>query len=162
MTNSPKPDFPPPKAYEPPSPPSQRDLGPPPPGYGRYADFERGYPGNGPPGAGGTAGPPGPRRNLEDVTCFKVSSAPRIPQSSSHKLALADNSAEKEAITRTIATEGMYPEIGADSNGRRTRDMETSEPGQVESFCDTVLNSHVQIISHTPGIFIAPMLSQKF
>lgn len=80
MTNSPKPDLPPPKAYEPPSPPSQRDLGPPPPGYGRYADFERGYPGNGPPGAGGTAGPPGPRRNLEDVTCFKVSSAPRIPQ----------------------------------------------------------------------------------
>ncbi len=69
---SPKPDIPPPKAYEPPEQPSQRDLGPPPPGYGRYADFERSFPGMGPPGGGGTTGPPGPRRNLEDVTCFKV------------------------------------------------------------------------------------------
>lgn len=67
---SPKPTLPPPKAYEPPSPPSQRDLGPPPPGYGRYADFDRGF-GGGPGGPGGPGAPPGPRRNLDEVLCFK-------------------------------------------------------------------------------------------
>ncbi|KAI0778575.1 hypothetical protein BD413DRAFT_510192 [Trametes elegans] len=77
----PKPGIPPPKAYEPPEPPSVRDLGPPPPGYGRYADFDRGgggggggggnFPGPHPPGLGGSGGPPGPRRNLEDVVCYK-------------------------------------------------------------------------------------------
>ncbi|KAJ3490578.1 hypothetical protein NLI96_g1357 [Meripilus lineatus] len=67
----PKAELPPPKAYEPPEPPSHRELGPPPPGYGRYADVDRGM--NGPmgPGAGGSGGLPGPRRNLEDVVCFK-------------------------------------------------------------------------------------------
>ena len=53
-----------------------RELGPPPPGYGRYADFDRGngggFPGPHPPGMGGSGGPPGPRRNLEDVVCYKV------------------------------------------------------------------------------------------
>ena len=68
---SPKPHLPAPKEYDPPSPPSQRDLGPPPPGYGRYADFDRGFSGG--PG-GGSSGPgaqQGPRRNLDDVLCFK-------------------------------------------------------------------------------------------
>ncbi|QRV76288.1 ADP-ribosylglycohydrolase [Ceratobasidium sp. AG-Ba] len=66
----PKPDIPPPEAYRPPSPPSQRDLGPPPPGYGR---FEHG--GQGGPGGGFVVGAnnPGfvPRRNLDEVLCFK-------------------------------------------------------------------------------------------
>ncbi|KAI0307714.1 hypothetical protein B0F90DRAFT_1676485 [Multifurca ochricompacta] len=64
----PKPSLPPPKAYEPPEPPSQRELGPPPPGYGRYADFDRGAPGGAPLHG---LGQPGPRRNLEEVLCFK-------------------------------------------------------------------------------------------
>jgi cleavage and polyadenylation specificity factor subunit 4 len=64
---SPKPNLPPAKAYEPPPPPSPRDLGPPPPGYGRYADFDRGT------SAGPTSGGvQAPRRNLDDVLCFKV------------------------------------------------------------------------------------------
>lgn len=74
--NSPKPNMPPAKAYDPPSPPSAKDLGPPPPGYGRYADFDRGL-GGGPSGQGGLGnsltGPP--RRNLDEVLCFKVSLA---------------------------------------------------------------------------------------
>jgi cleavage and polyadenylation specificity factor subunit 4 len=73
LFRSPKPNLPSPKSYEPPSPPSNRDLGPPPPGYGRYADFDRGgamgpqvMPHGGPNGSGP------PRRNLDDVLCFKV------------------------------------------------------------------------------------------
>jgi hypothetical protein len=69
MVRSPKPSLPPPKAYDPPEPPSQRELGPPPPGYGRYADFDRGAAGGGPSHG---AGQPGPRRNLDEVLCFKV------------------------------------------------------------------------------------------
>lgn len=69
--SSPKPDIPTPKAYDPPSPPSPKDLGPPPPGYGRYADFDRsGAMSAAPSAQGGFAG--GPRRNLDDVLCFKV------------------------------------------------------------------------------------------
>ncbi|THV04846.1 hypothetical protein K435DRAFT_826666 [Dendrothele bispora CBS 962.96] len=64
----PKPGLPPPKAYDPPSPPSNRDLGPPPPGYGRYADFDRGFPGPTGPGANLALVL---RRNLDDVMCFK-------------------------------------------------------------------------------------------
>ncbi|KAJ1311064.1 hypothetical protein OPQ81_009568 [Rhizoctonia solani] len=68
----PKPGIPPPEAYRPPSPPSQRDLGPPPPGWGRFN--EHGVAANG-PGAGFVVGQnnPGfvPRRNLDDVLCFK-------------------------------------------------------------------------------------------
>ena len=59
--------MPPANAYEPPSPPSPRDLGPPPPGYGRYADFDRG------PSTGAVPGSAVPRRNLDEVLCFKVS-----------------------------------------------------------------------------------------
>jgi len=63
----PKPNMPPPAAYEPASTPSPRDLGPPPPGYGRYADFDRGAN----PGGPQAGGPQGPRRNLDEVLCFK-------------------------------------------------------------------------------------------
>ncbi|KAF9569663.1 hypothetical protein CPC08DRAFT_677288 [Agrocybe pediades] len=68
----PKPNIPPPSAYDPPAPPSAKDLGPPPPGYGRYADFERSS-----GGPAGIQGGPGnlmmgpPRRNLDEVLCFK-------------------------------------------------------------------------------------------
>lgn len=68
----PKPGIPPPEAYRPPSPPSQRDLGPPPPGWGRFNDHG---PGQGGSGGGFVVGPnnPGfvPRRNLDEVLCFK-------------------------------------------------------------------------------------------
>ncbi|KAJ3750262.1 hypothetical protein DFH05DRAFT_1466633 [Lentinula detonsa] len=67
----PKPGLPKPEAYQTP-PISMRDLGPPPPGYGRYADFERSFT-NAP--AASHAGPGVnnnvPRRNLDEVLCFK-------------------------------------------------------------------------------------------
>ncbi|KDQ16832.1 hypothetical protein BOTBODRAFT_106517 [Botryobasidium botryosum FD-172 SS1] len=71
----PKPNLPPESAYRPPSPPASRDFGPPPPGYGRYADFDRPFT-NRPNNPGGGGGPAGdkefvPRRNLDDVMCFK-------------------------------------------------------------------------------------------
>ena len=66
---SPKPNVPPSSAYDPPPPPSPRDLGPPPPGYGRYADFDHGS-GSGVQSGGGGGQPP--RRNLDEVMCFKV------------------------------------------------------------------------------------------
>lgn len=73
LSFSPKPSLPSPSAYEPPSPPANRDLGPPPPGYGRYADYDRSNAGGGPVGMPGSTGPSlGPRRNLDDVMCFKV------------------------------------------------------------------------------------------
>jgi len=65
-TLSPKPNHPPPKAYDPPSPPSAKDLGPPPPGYARFAEMEKG----GGPGMG--HGGMATRRNLDEVLCFKV------------------------------------------------------------------------------------------
>ncbi|KAH7344614.1 hypothetical protein B0J17DRAFT_591462 [Rhizoctonia solani] len=68
----PKPGIPPPEAYRPPSPPSQRDLGPPPPGWGRFNEHGPGPTG---PGGGFVVGQnnPGfvPRRNLDEVLCFK-------------------------------------------------------------------------------------------
>ena len=74
MTFSPKPSLPSPRAYEPPSPPSNRDLGPPPPGYGRYADYDRGGLGGSMTSQGNAAiASNAPRRNLDDVLCFKVS-----------------------------------------------------------------------------------------
>lgn len=51
--------------YRPPSPPPQRELGPPPPGHGRFVDYGRGGVGR------GSDGLP-PRRNLDEVLCFKV------------------------------------------------------------------------------------------
>lgn len=69
---SPKPNLPSLSAYEPPSPPTNRDLGPPPPGYGRYADFDRANAGGVSSTPGAPGAPPVPRRNLDDVLCFKV------------------------------------------------------------------------------------------
>ena len=66
--SSPNPSIPPPKAYGPPLPPSAKDLGPPPPGYGRHVDLGNGV---GPPGSNNTMTGP-PRRNLDEVLCFKV------------------------------------------------------------------------------------------
>ncbi|KAK2461841.1 hypothetical protein APHAL10511_006304 [Amanita phalloides] len=98
----PKSDLPPPKAYEPPPLPSTRDLGPPPPGYGRYADFDRGFPGGLLTNAS-AATPAAARRNLDDVMCFKVdlvilACAP----------ANAEYSVERKGIMLIIAGTGMY------------------------------------------------------
>ncbi|KAJ3890300.1 hypothetical protein GG344DRAFT_88979 [Lentinula edodes] len=67
----PKPGLPKPEAYQAP-PLSMRDLGPPPPGYGRYADFDRSFT-NAPATQHAAAGANGnaPRRNLDEVLCFK-------------------------------------------------------------------------------------------
>ena len=54
--------------YRAPSPPPQRELGPP-PGHGRFVDYGRGS------GRGVDGGLP-LRRNLDDVLCFKVGSLP--------------------------------------------------------------------------------------
>ncbi|KAF8273920.1 hypothetical protein EI94DRAFT_1769101 [Lactarius quietus] len=56
-----KTSLPPPKAYEHPEPPSQRELGP-------HLRAMVGAPGNAPPHG---LGQPGPRRNLDEVLCFK-------------------------------------------------------------------------------------------
>ncbi|KAK0478404.1 hypothetical protein IW261DRAFT_1483362 [Armillaria novae-zelandiae] len=64
----PKPDLPTQKDYDPPIAPT-RDLGPPPPGYGRYSDFDRAA-GSG-PGFGNNPTSMPPRRNLDEVLCFK-------------------------------------------------------------------------------------------
>jgi len=50
--------------YRTPSPPPQRELGPPPPGHGRFVDYGRGA------GRGVDGGLP-LRRNLDEVLCFK-------------------------------------------------------------------------------------------
>lgn len=74
LHTSPKPGLPPPKAYDPPSPPATRDLGPPPPGYGRYADFDRNYQASGGTLTGANTSVQGTfiKRNYDDVLCFKV------------------------------------------------------------------------------------------
>lgn len=70
---SPKPDIPTSKDYNPPSPPSPKELGPPPPGFGRYADFDRGSGAMAAQNNHGQSGNyTGPRRNLDEVLCFKV------------------------------------------------------------------------------------------
>ena len=85
---SPKVALPTEEDYRPASPPAQRELGPPPPGYGRYAEYGGSGRGlempNGGSGSGGGmgrgAGSAGagqfgdgaPRRNLDEVLCFKV------------------------------------------------------------------------------------------
>ncbi|KAF8520329.1 hypothetical protein BU17DRAFT_46490 [Hysterangium stoloniferum] len=66
----PKPDLPQPSDYATPSPLSHRELGPPPPGYGRYADYDRPFNPSGPPNQAAGASGPG-RRNLDEVVCFK-------------------------------------------------------------------------------------------
>ncbi|KAF7436915.1 RNA-binding component of cleavage and polyadenylation factor [Pleurotus ostreatus] len=66
----PKPDLPLPKAYEPPEPSSTRELGPPPPGYGRYTEY--GGFGGSTSNQGNVSGFQGPpRRNMDEVMCFK-------------------------------------------------------------------------------------------
>lgn len=82
-SQSPKCSIPAEAEYRAPSPTAARDLGPPPPGYGRYADFDRQGGGGGGSGGGG-GGPQGghrpftdkfdgaPKRNLDEVLCFKV------------------------------------------------------------------------------------------
>ncbi|KAG8925134.1 RNA-binding component of cleavage and polyadenylation factor [Tulasnella sp. 418] len=68
----PKPNLPTEEDYRPPSPPSPRDLGPPPPGVGRFFDEGSGQQHGGRPfiRADGT-GTGEQRRNLDEVTCFK-------------------------------------------------------------------------------------------
>ena len=63
-THSPKPNLPPPSAYEPP-PDAQRELGPPPLNFGRFGEFNQSQ-----QRADGSTFVP--RRNLDDVMCFKV------------------------------------------------------------------------------------------
>jgi hypothetical protein len=100
---SPKPQLPEAKEYEVPEAPN-RDLGPPPPGYGRYADaaFTTGG------GTGHfTAGAQSSgfvRRNLDEVTCFKVSFYTRISWYESNAI----DSVENEATTQICAQTGMY------------------------------------------------------
>ncbi|VDB87528.1 unnamed protein product [Peniophora sp. CBMAI 1063] len=74
------PDLPLPSEYNPPPPPAQRDLGPPPRGFGRYADFDPNgvrssdglnYGGSGSAGRSGAGEFSGSRRNLDEVLCFK-------------------------------------------------------------------------------------------
>ncbi|KIJ45635.1 hypothetical protein M422DRAFT_166281 [Sphaerobolus stellatus SS14] len=66
----PKPNLPTLAEYAPPASTTQRELGPPPPGFGRYADYDRPFQASGPP-AQAPGGGPQPRRNLDEVVCFK-------------------------------------------------------------------------------------------
>jgi len=113
VTDSPKPNIPPPSAYDPLPPPSPRDLGPPPPGYGRYADFDHG-PGSGIQSGGGQP----PRRNLDEVMCFKVK---RLFARST--CAPADDKLNLSAVRRdimpTIVRIVISREIGEGLIGRR-------------------------------------------
>lgn len=68
---SPKPDLPSTKAYDPPEPLASRDLGPPPPGYGRYPDFDRSFTGSSGAAFANAVNGAAPRRNLDEVLCFK-------------------------------------------------------------------------------------------
>jgi hypothetical protein len=101
---SPKPELPKPEAYELPDIPA-RELGPPPPGYGRYADAsmdrsaaaQGGYSGG---AAGGFI-----RRNLDEVTCFKASVSCIVID---HMLMYDVLSAAREAITLTNVRTVMF------------------------------------------------------
>jgi hypothetical protein len=66
-----KPNLPTPQEYEVPEVPN-RELGPPPPGYGRYADASMDRPAVGQNNFSGAPAGGFIRRNLDDVTCFKV------------------------------------------------------------------------------------------
>lgn len=77
IRSSPKAELPTEEDYAPPPAPQSRELGPPPPGFARYADLERpgigiGLPQSGLPGGAGAGSTNLQRRNLEEVTCFKV------------------------------------------------------------------------------------------
>ena len=115
---SPKPDIPPPSTYEAPEAPL-RDLGPPPPGYGRYADFgqDRFGAGGGGGGFGGSGGGSGgaagaPRRNLDDVLCFKVRiglAAGATSEADAHGSAGRRGTMRTSAATRTcLGTEAGW------------------------------------------------------
>ncbi|KZT44475.1 hypothetical protein SISSUDRAFT_1038995 [Sistotremastrum suecicum HHB10207 ss-3] len=70
----PKPEHPTAKDYAPPPANLARELGPPPPGYGRFGEYAGGGPAQAfAPGTGGAPGQPfaGPRRNLDEVLCYK-------------------------------------------------------------------------------------------
>jgi hypothetical protein len=73
IRTSPKLSLPTEADYRPPSPPPQRDLGPPPPGHGRFMDYATRTSGAGRGFGGGAGAPDGVRRNLDEVLCFKVS-----------------------------------------------------------------------------------------
>ncbi|TFK30534.1 hypothetical protein FA15DRAFT_662505 [Coprinopsis marcescibilis] len=65
----PKPGLPQEKDYENQASLSNREVGPPPPGYGRYDAGSGNAQSGGQPGGQGLTGPP--RRNLDEVLCFK-------------------------------------------------------------------------------------------
>ena len=113
MTRRPSlnPALPPAKAYEAPSPPLNRDLGPPPPGYGRYTDFDRVL-GGGPVSAlpGGAL-----RRNLDEVLCFKVRRSSIYP---CHFLSYS-SSVGRKVIMPTIVEIGMSQAIAEGTNDQR-------------------------------------------
>jgi hypothetical protein len=104
--SSPKPNLPTPDAYELPSPPATRDLGPPPAGYGRFTDPDRSFAG----GAGRGNQGDGPRRNLDDVLCFKVSLATSVEC----YLTQLATSAGRRGIMQTIAGTGTFRVIVED------------------------------------------------
>lgn len=89
---SPKPGIPPPEAYNPPPPPSNRELGPPPPGYNRFGEFDRPPPTSFGAGRGVPADGFVPRRNLDEVMCYKVRS---ISSRSKFELTLSAQCGEK-------------------------------------------------------------------
>ena len=96
--HSPKPTLPPASAYEP-TPDAQRELGPPPPNFGRFGDFNQ--PMHRPDGSSFV-----PRRNLDEVMCFKVSNPSALIRVTDN-LSSADN-----MVTMRINVEiAMFPGI---------------------------------------------------
>jgi hypothetical protein len=82
-------------------------LGPPPPGYGRYADFDRGFSG-GTHGGSASATPGPPRRNLDDVLCFKVCCLEVIVIEISLTFTFISFSVAKRGIMRIIVETEMF------------------------------------------------------
>ncbi|PPQ70773.1 hypothetical protein CVT24_001060 [Panaeolus cyanescens] len=122
----PKPNIPPLKAYDPPSPPSAKDLGPPPPGYGRYSDVDR-ISGNAPSGFTGPSaqmsGPP--RRNWDDVLCFKVGMLYLFIQHTSAALTVNENyDPDMDMALDTIVPESLkwlHTDEGPDDSVSHTK-----------------------------------------
>lgn len=104
---SPKPQLPEAEEYEVPEAPN-RDLGPPPPGYGRYADAAFTTSGGTGHSAGGAQAGGFVRRNLDEVTCFKVGFHTFTLRYESNAI----NSVENEVTTRTCAQIVMYLATG--------------------------------------------------